>query len=72
MKHYQIQFSFNERTNEAGEHIGKVAVKEQAMKIASAYAKKHGRKVDIFEHDTTLNRVTNRWVAFANGGIWNN
>ena len=72
MKQYQIQFSFNEKTNEAGEHIGKVAVKEQAFKIASAYAKKNGRKVDIFEHDTELNRVTNRWVAFASGGLWAN
>lgn len=38
MKHYQIQFSFDEKANAAGEHIGKVAVREQAMRIASAYA----------------------------------
>ena len=72
MKQYQIQFAFNEETGKAGEHIGKVAVREQALKIASAYAKKHGRKVDVFERDTELNRVTNRWVAFAGGGLWSN
>lgn len=72
MKRYQIQFAFNESTGKAGEHIGKVAVKEQAFKIATAYAKKTGRRVDVFEHDTEQNRVTNRWVAFASGGIWGN
>lgn len=72
MKQYQIQFAFNESTGKAGAYIGKVAVKEQALKIASAYAKMNDRKVDVFEHDTELNRVTNRWVAFASGGIWNN
>lgn len=72
MKQYQIQFSFNEETGTSGEHIGKVSVREQALKIASSYAKKNRRKVDVFEHDTELNRVTNRWVAFANGGLWNN
>ena len=72
MKRYQIQFSYNEKTNTAGEHIGKVAVKEQAFHIASAYAKKNNRKVDIFEHDTESNRVTARWVAFPGGGLWNN
>lgn len=72
MKQYQIQFSFNENANKAGDHIGKVSVREQAMKIAAAYAQKNDRKVDIFEHDTELNRVTNRWVAFPDGGIWMN
>lgn len=72
MKQYQIQFSFNEETVKPGEHIGKVSVKEQALKIASSYSKKNKRKVDVFEHDTELNRVTNRLVAFANGGLWNN
>lgn len=72
MKQYQIQFAFDKSTGKAGEHIGKVAVKKQALEIASAYAKKNGRKVDVFEHDTELNRVTNRWVAFASGGIWDN
>lgn len=72
MKQYQIQFAYNESTGKAGEHIGKVAVKGQAFKIASAYAEKTGRKVDVFERDTEQNRVTNQWVAFASGGIWDN
>lgn len=72
MKQYQIQFSFDQKNQKAGEHIGKVAVKEQALNIASAYAKKNDRNVDVFEEDTDLNRVTARWIAFASGGIWNN
>jgi len=72
MKRYEIQFAFNKATQMAGEHIGKVAVREQAMKIASAYAQKNGRNVDVFEIDTDFNKVTNRWRAFSNGGIWSN
>lgn len=73
MKHYNIQFAFNESTGVAGEHIGKVGVRAQAEMIASKYAKRTGRNVDIFEVDTEQNRVINRWIAFAStGGIWKN
>lgn len=69
MTQYIIQFSFNKK---AGEYIGKVAIREQAMKIASAYAKKALKTVDIFEYNMDTNSIVNRWIAFTNGGIWKN